>query len=231
MLISLHLLENFYSVGEFNRRYSIQVDFLTYAASTLAAIKTYVNRSNIVINNNAHPSLPTTLTKIYSVDKGSKRFYELLKNETPIPNCCRRWNEKLTESVNWKTVFCKIHKIQEVKLKWLQIRILHRILATNIVLKEMGIVPNTLCNFCHGERENIEHIFWQCNVTRSFWNQLEKLVNEKCPHATDFRFTQILILFGADEHMQTDRILDYIILVAKCFLYSCKYNISTPKIV
>ena len=30
-------------------------------------------------------------------------------------------------------------EIQEMKLKWFQIRLLHRILATNIVLKEMGI--------------------------------------------------------------------------------------------
>ena len=38
-------------------------------------------------------------------------------------------------------------KIQEIKLKCFQIRLLHRILATNNVLKEMGITQSVLCYF------------------------------------------------------------------------------------
>ena len=38
-------------------------------------------------------------------------------------------------------------KIQEIKLKYFQIRLLHRILATNNVLKEMGITQSVLCDF------------------------------------------------------------------------------------
>ena len=45
-------------------------------------------------------------------------------------------------------------KIQETKLKWFQVRLLHRILETNIVLKEMGIIQSVLCDFCNLERDS-----------------------------------------------------------------------------
>ena len=45
-------------------------------------------------------------------------------------------------------------KIQEMKLKWFQIRLLRRILATDIVLIEMGIIQSVLCDFCNLERDS-----------------------------------------------------------------------------
>ena len=63
-------------------------------------------------------------------------------------------------------------KIQEMKLKWFQIRLLHRILATNIVLKEIGITQSVLCNFCYLERDSLQHCMWGCECVKSFWNQL-----------------------------------------------------------
>ena len=61
-------------------------------------------------------------------------------------------------------------KIQEMKLKWFHIRLLHRILATNTVLKEMGITQSVLCYFRKLERDSFQHCMWGCEHMKSFWN-------------------------------------------------------------
>ena len=50
------------------------------------------------------------------------------------PNCCDKWEAKLNKDINWCIAFKKMQQIQEIKLKWFQIRLVHRIIATNIVL-------------------------------------------------------------------------------------------------
>ena len=55
-------------------------------------------------------------------------------------------------------------EIQEMKLKWFQIRLLHRILATNIVLKEMSITQSVLCDFCNLERDSLQHCMGDVSI-------------------------------------------------------------------
>ena len=113
-------------------------------------------------------------------------------------------------------------------MKWLQIRIVHRILATNIVLKEMGVKANDLCTFCEDERDSIDHVFWKCNYARLYWTGLENAIHVSCAHAVNFKFTEKLVLFGTDDNIRTDHVIDFIIVLAKSFLYSCKLNNRIP---
>ena len=218
----------FYGIIEFNRKYGIQVDFLTYA-SVVSTIRQYINAMDIHINDNVPMEEPVTMKKLCSIKKGSKAYYDVLTHEDISPNCCRKWDEKLNTAISWKSVFFKIHKIQDVKLKWFQMRIVHRIVATNIVLIEMKVKNSYMCNFCTNERDSIEHVFWECNVARTFWTGIETLVNDKCAHAFNFRLSQKLVLFGVDDQIKTDTILDLILLLAKHFLYSCKMNSRVPR--
>ena len=63
--------------------------------------------------------------------------------------------------VCWKSCFLKIHEIDDIKLKWLQMRIVHRVIATNVVLKKKGIVNCEQCTF-GDEKDSVEHFLWQC---------------------------------------------------------------------
>ena len=83
-----------------------------------------------------------------------------------------------------------------MKLRWLQMRMLHRIIATNITLKEMGVVDDTRCNFCNNERD----VFWKCDCIRRFWNKLEKLLRDKCEAVFKVHFTENLVLVGVDNY-------------------------------
>ena len=83
--------------------------------------------------------------------------------------------EKLKSNISWNTVFIKVEKIKDVKLKWLQMPIIHRIIATNIVLNKMGVTANTQCGFCNDEKDSIVHMFWKCACIRRFWTSLETI--------------------------------------------------------
>ena len=111
-----------------------------------------------------------SLSRIYSAPRGTRLYYNILVNDNCMPNCCLKWSEKLKSNISWNTVFIKVKKKfkKNVKFKWLQMRIIHRIIATNIVLNKMGVTANTQCSFCNGEKDSIEHMFWKCACIRRF---------------------------------------------------------------
>ena len=73
--------------------------------------------------------------------------------------------------------FLKIHKIDDIKLKWLQMRIVHWVIATNVVLKKMGIINCEQCTFCD-EKDSIEHLF----VAVLLYQTLLAIIRESYQH-------------------------------------------------
>ena len=109
-------------------------------------------------------------------------------------------------------------------------RIMHIVIATNITLKEMGVVDDTRCNFCNNERESIEHIFCNlCDCVRLFRNKLETLLRDNCETVFNAHFTENLVLFGVNKYMKTDSVFDLILLQqAKPILYKCRFDKRLP---
>ena len=79
-------------------------------------------------------------------------------------------------------------EIQEMKLKWFQIRLLHRILATNIVLKEMG--HNTVFCAIFVTLKGIVYNIVCADVSiimKSFWNGLERFICQNSENVHNFK--------------------------------------------
>ena len=127
----------------------------------------------------------------------------------------------------WKSCFLKIHKTDHIKLKWFHMRIVHRVIATNVVLKKKGIVNSEQCTFCD-EKDSTEHFLWQCYFTRRVWRILDNLISTSCETACNIKIIENLVLFGVDSTVITDNIFDLIILLAKQYLYRCKFEQSVP---
>ena len=108
-------------------------------------------------------------------------------------------------------------------------RIVHRVIAMNVVLKKMGVINCEQCTFCD-EKDSIEHFLWQCYFTRRFWRLLENLTSTSCETACNIKITKNLVLFGIGSTAITDKIFDLIILLAKQYLYRCKFEQSVPLI-
>ena len=222
---------NFLSVREFNLKFGTEVNCFIHTF-VVAAIRGYIEKTNLAIgeNNLNDIGVPINIEKVYKSKLGSKDYYNVLLPISVPPKCCQGWEDTIFVNIPWKNIFFKIHKIQDINLKWLQVRIVHRILGTNIVLNKMNIANSELCNYCGIERDSIVHTLFNCQSIQPFWNTLENAVNNKCQHALNVKFSQRLILFGVDRQQRTDDILDLIILLAKSFVYKCKQSNIVPNL-
>ena len=213
---------------EFRNKYGIYMDFVTYSGLILS-LKKYIRKTKIQVDDSSPSNTTVALRTIYSITKGTKAYYNILNDSDCNPNCCAKWTKKSYCNVCWKSCFLKIHKIDDIKLKWLQMGTVHRVIATNVVLKKMGIINCEQCTFCD-EKDSIEHFLWQCCFTRRFWRLLENLIGTSCETACNIKITENLVLFGIDSTAITDKIFDLIILLAKQYLYRCKFEQSVPLI-
>ncbi len=219
----------FYNYEDFKLKYNLHTDFISYTGCKLA-VKEFISKNGIIINDNRTRDINIALLTICSVSKGTRLYYDILTSDDIKPKCCDAWEQKLSRTIQWKSCFYLIQKIQDTNLKWFQMRIIHRILGTNIVLKEMGIIESNNCSFCNLEKERIQHLFWSCNITQQFWMRLENLFNSKCELAANVKFSEDLVLFGTQENVKTDPIFDFIIMYAKQYIFSCKVKTDEPNI-
>ena len=86
-------------------------------------------------------------------------------------------------------------------MKWFQMRIMHRITETNVILNEMGVTNNNKCSLCRISKDTIQHIFWECAHIQFQQLQTRFLVmlHEKCTSCNRLRLSECLILFGIDD--------------------------------
>ena len=57
------------------------------------------------------------------------------------------------------------HETQDVQFKFL-----HRRIATDVFLFKIQAADTDPCCLCQGTQEMLIHFFWDCPVTRGFWN-------------------------------------------------------------
>ena len=218
---------SFLRYEEFIRKYDMNLDFISYAGY-VSMLKNFFAKMKITITDINPLQMPLALKIIFSIQKGTKLYYNTMTYDENVPKCCVKWENKLQSTICWRKVFLQIQKIKDIKLKWLQIRIVHRILASNIVWKEMKIVENDLCTFCKMHKDSIDHFMWKCQHIQSFWKDLQGLLKEKCQSCTCLHINEKLVLFGVDYGMKTDTVFDLIMLSAKMFIYKCKLNNTQP---
>ena len=137
----------FMSFKSFKEKFGIKTDYITYIGC-VQAIKSYIRKTEITVEGKNSADLIKTLKTIYNQRKGSRLYYEVLTQNITRPNCCDKREAKLNKDINWCITFKKMQQIQEIKLKWFQIRLVHRIIATNIVLMHTGIENDITCSFC-----------------------------------------------------------------------------------
>ena len=216
----------FLTFAEFNIKYSINTpNFLLYHGC-LDAIRDYKRRLQITIeNDNASPT-SLLIQTLFSCLSGAKPFYDALCDKVE-PKFCTKWNDKMNVIVNWEVVFADILRIKEIKLRWFQLRIINRIIGTNITLKAMKLKTDDLCTFCNEETETIEHLFTDCMFSLQFWNAVNQILIENNIIQNNFVLDPKFILFGNSDNSINYPLL-YFILVAKYFIYKSRCEECIP---
>ena len=119
----------FMTFSQFKERYEINTDYITYIGC-VQAIKSYILKTGLTIDNNMSNHMMKALKVIYSGQKGARLYYEMLIQDANKSKCCEKWETKLNTDINWNTGFKKnTKKFREIKLKWFQIGLVQRMFS------------------------------------------------------------------------------------------------------
>ena len=88
----------------------------------------------------------------------------------------------------------------------------------------MGLVNNTLCNFCHSFQEDIMHMLWFCEITQTFLGEIHNWLY-KC-FGNELSFNMSNYMLGDPEACD---ILNCLYIMLKKYIYRCKIQETTPK--
>ena len=214
---------DFLTLNEFNNMYDLNVSFLEYHG-VISAIVTYLRKTNIKkVKTNISLDDSPVQRKLCSIKKGSKLYYHTLTSSN-IPNTAMpKWQHHFVLNLNWPIIYLKpFVTTQEIKLRWFQYRILHRILTTNTFAYKLKLIDSEMCTFCNEKKESLEHLFWECNIVQNFWNNFINWLLKSCNHIHNLELSLEFVIFGCKDNTKTDNIFDLLLLLAKYFIYKCK---------
>ena len=162
--------------NEFKASYpTINTDQLHFQG-IIQAIKQYQKKCNVMLK----AEYKNTDTKsVQCINNGNKCVKLQLTDSETEAAAVKKWNN-IYLNLKWSRIFSKCNKITaDTKLKWFQIRLIHRILPTNRFLYICRIKDSPECTFCKTEEETITHHFWSCPVIVPFWKNLENMIKKK----------------------------------------------------
>uniref|UniRef100_A0A3B5KZJ8 Reverse transcriptase zinc-binding domain-containing protein n=1 Tax=Xiphophorus couchianus TaxID=32473 RepID=A0A3B5KZJ8_9TELE len=129
------------------------------------------------------PQLPNLLINGISLtdQKFNNHTIRNCLNETLFPgkinrnNILSKFDNKSIETL--RTLYFKL-PIQP-KAKETHFKILNAIYPSKELLRNGFNIDDNKCSFCERDIETIDHIFYECNQTKTFWNCLERWISLK----------------------------------------------------
>ena len=77
----------------------------------------------------------------------------------------------------WDTIYEYCHmNIFDTYTQSFLYKFSHRILPTKCKLYKMNITDNSSCNFCSHASDSLEHIYYECHITQTFYKQIHTLM-------------------------------------------------------
>lgn len=138
-----------------------------------------------------------------------------------------KWEEILNADIqDWSKYFVLLKKsCRDTYLVSFQYKLLHRIIPTNTFLYKIKLKDTKLCTFCKTEDETIEHLFYECTLVHTFWENVLLKVQQ---FFVNFELDKKQIFLGYD---QESKFLNFIVLFAKNYIFRCKLKDQIPNIV
>ena len=215
----------------FNDKFQINVNFIQYNG-IIAAIRQYKRVKFQILPDELHtlqtPNMPELVKAIVKESKGCRQIYQILVSNNEIPTSQTKWVNDFGHAFN-KTQWNKLYRLPFIlttstTMRWFQTRLSHRILATNTFLSKIGIVQDSRCSFCSNELETLIHLFCSCPIVSHFWNLIFQWIKDKCVHVHNLQPINEELIFGIIDKRKADSTLNFILLSAKQFIYTCRLN-------
>ena len=223
----------FLTFEEFNRKYNMSVNFLTFfqilasippnlkskAASTLRP-------KNSVLDNSDIFDFSTKKSVLLSKMK-CKDYYLLFQEKSEvIPTAIKSWVKHYSGIEDkWKKLFQNIpHLSADNKLRQFSFKLLHRILVTKKELKRFKISDSEDCFFCKSP-DSLEHAFLECPAGLNLFQEVLTWFNNE--HRVNFTPSKIQLLFKdydlpPNTSPNLTRKFGILIVQTQKYYYSCK---------
>ena len=166
------------------------------------------------------------------MSKPCKSAYIKLKETIATRNekAEQKWSNNLQIEYNeqvWKEVYASNFKCtKETKLRNFQYKILSRILPTNKFLYRCSLSVTPNCSFCDIYTETLEHLFFDCHITKSIYLQLRDWLLMANINVTLSLETVILGMLPRDQLHKN--LITHIFLIAKYVIYTAKLQKEIP---
>ena len=137
-----------------------------------------------------------------------------------------KWESNLNIVMSAKDYACKINKMYKVtnspKLRSFQYRLMQRAIVTNKNLCEWRISENALCSFCENSEESIIHLFVDCQKIKDFYVMVLEYINDKFHKNLNSSILTATNLIFNDFNLGRANVVEFIILLAKQYIYRTK---------
>ena len=212
---------------DFETKFQLQTNVLEYGA-VLMKVKAFLQSRETALFSHSTPN-NCLLNVILQKDiKGVSTIYKLLlsKNNSIIENACLKWNEKLgnvTATFDFKKSFSKLNMFDDIYLRYIQFRTLHRRFFTNNILFKMRIKDSPLCNFCNESEDSNEHMLIECGKVKTLWTEVENWIAEV--GVVDYLINERIIVLG---ELQKAHWINAVILLTKKTIFNSRTNNTCP---
>ena len=159
----------------------------------------------------------------------SKDYYSLLVlKKTRLPNLAQKLKSDLNLSDEaLKNAFLLPHSATfEPYVKAFQYKVLNSILYTNSKLHKIGYISDNLCSFCKQESETLQHFFYDCSHSSSFWKDFESYYLSWTSQQIHLNWKEVLIGVLTPGCL----LLNYLLLLGKIYLWDCRRNKELPNV-
>ena len=228
------LAENgsFLSYNEFCNLYNVRTNVIEYHA----IINVIKNEWPRITNGKMkvdQPFKPIVVDLLVGQKQGCKLFYELLlKNVNVTHNTPSKWQNELNidiaENLWQKICVSPIRITKDTRLQWFQFRLLNNILGTNVLLYKMKLKDNDLCSFCNSAREDVLHLFYNCDTVGRFLKELQLCIKNKIIFPMcNIKITLKNLMLGTTDD---DDALNIVLLLTKFHIYKARLQNIKPNL-
>ena len=165
---------------DFEQKFQLKTNFLEYGAVTMK-INAFLQSRESPLYSYSTPNNCIMNVILQKDSKGVSTIYKMLlsKNNSIIENAVYKWNSKVGNIMvhyDLKKSFSKISMFDDIYLRYIQFRTLHRRFYTNNILFKMRIKDTPLCNFCNEHDDSNEHMLIECDNVKSLWLEVENWI-------------------------------------------------------
>ena len=164
-------------------------------------------------------------------DKGTKIIYRsFIEVNVPVISTEEKWKVDLELHRNhicWRSVY-KIcfYSVNENILKWFQLKIIRRILATNSYLKKVKVTGSDLCRLCGQESETLLHLFVMCPSAKDIWLSIQNWINAKL--GKNIVINRTMKILGYTLQDKNFWCVNFILLCTRFSIFSCATKNNKP---